>query len=541
MSAHAQEKRRADADHATDRKRAPHGPVSGVASVLLGLQHSIGNRAVGSLLAHDHRAPVQRLVQIGKQTLNGDAMQGQLAKAVEACAAAQNGTDQAKAAKAAELAKLLEDAAAVENLKRAAGYPNVTFEFTTLSAALQAAGQAGFLTGDAGILTVGARPGAEVWTAVSTDQFGETYHVAGSMISARFTGETTGENAGYRNVVPRFEGFRGDLGGPANDDQRQFLTRIYNQLHRPAALFQPPLSAESVGKVGAGLDGGASLPKDQASGVITRAVGTHRERAVGELRGHLLGPHGDGGPLRTAVYRVLLHDVFGDNKELAGAPKFVVFNRQRGQQAEQAGRPKDEVKSEKARDLNVKWFADLLVLGRKDCPDAAYVMIVADPMGPLTGDFTTIAGATKGEGGQPQRELTIINFTRHFAKVPDIRTAAAAIARGQQASVEEQKALETLDTYTVQLHMFDLLHREFGVRRLYGMKSGAMDGPAMVGVPITFLDVHDHDRMKDLAGTLGDDTMTRVPVGPQATGNNRAAPSGAGATPSTSSEPKDKT
>jgi hypothetical protein len=68
--------------------------------------------------------------------------------------------------------------------------------------------------------------------------------------------------------------------------------------------------------------------------------------------------------------------------------------------------------------------------------------------------------------------------------------------------VQGKQAPNGIDTRTYQLNMMNMLHKEYGVVRIVGMKSGAMDGPAMIGIPTTYFDTYKTGRLTSITPYL---------------------------------------
>lgn len=267
---------------------------------------------------------------------------------------------------------------------------------------------------------------------VVKDQFGETYHIAGAMLTAAL--------AGQPEIVP-------DL-SQANDAQKAFLMQIYRRLH-PFHLATKAID----------LSGAASLELQGTTDIVTQVLGDAKlkDSAEFQLR-HMWSGHdeefADGGASSDAI-RTYLGAKLGD---AAKVPKAVIFNRQKA--GDQAG----------GRNLSAGTMGTIMGVSRKML-DIGVFINVGDAM------------SSASEGVAKELGCRVLNFQGFGADAKQVG----------------------LDTYTFQLNVYRLLHEEFGVQFNIGMKSGAMDGPAMIGIPTIFIDMTGTaaGRMGKLAQNVG--------------------------------------
>jgi hypothetical protein len=319
---------------------------------------------------------------------------------------------------------------------------------------------------------------------VSGNQFGETYHIALAMIFAKLRGD--------RVILPKWlmANTVGEGQTPANDSQKAFLTKVFRFLNQYdladiESIGQPDPKSEAlshnVGSTQVGkmiedveLWKNTDLLESFANQTTTMAKALAFLRAIflsapdiNALVGGQFRAQGHATTQKRAIETQIRRDLdrlFNVNSADPNAAqarrahqRYVIFNRQQAG-SEERNLTDDLVQCivDDARGCGVTQF--LVNTSTKDAFPRAYGT-----------EFVNIGPVVQG----------------------------AVLPAG-------------VDPRTYQLNVMNLLHREYGVVRVVGMKSGAMDGPAMIGIPTIYFDTYDTGRLTFITPHLP--TLRRVDI-----------------------------
>jgi hypothetical protein len=319
---------------------------------------------------------------------------------------------------------------------------------------------------------------------VSGNQFGETYHIALAMIIAKLRGD--------RVILPKWLTATTVKEGQtaAKADQKAFLTKVYRYLNQYdladiESIGRPDESSEPLShNVGSTMVG--QMIEDAQKWENTDLLATFRTQ-----------------PNVVAKALAFLRTIF------LSAPD---INELVGEQVKAGGRV---LTQKQVVDTQIRAALDQLFNIQAADPNAAntrkarqrYVIFNRQQKGSeernLTSDLVDCVVEDAATIGVTQF-LVNTSAADQFPKP----YGPGFVNIGPLVQGTPPPA--GVDPRTYQLNVMNMLHREYGVVRIVGMKSGAMDGPAMIGIPTVYFDTYSTGRLTFITPHLP--TLKRVDI-----------------------------
>ena len=322
---------------------------------------------------------------------------------------------------------------------------------------------------------------------VSGNQFGETYHIALAMIIAKLRGD--------RVILPKWLTANTLREGqtPANDNQRRFLTKVHRFLNE-----QDLSEMEAIGR-----------PDERSQPLSHNVASTQVGQMIADVdlwqNTELLRSFGFKQPNTTIVEKALsfLRMIFLSAPDLDRSVR------------EQSG-PQGRIAAQKGTiDTQIRTALDRLFNVAPADPNAAQTRRARQ----------RYVIFNRQQKGSEERNLTedLVDCVVEDATTIGVDQFLVNTSTGDQFPkgyndrfvnigplVQGTAPPAGVDPRTYQLNVMQILHREYGVVRIVGMKSGAMDGPAMIGIPTVYFDTYSTGRLTFITPHLP--TLKRVDI-----------------------------